>query len=148
MNNSLSIRMDDFYPFPPARVWKALTEPDLIARWLMPNTFKLEVGHRFTFQTEPIPAVKFDGVAHCEVLEIVEERLLRYSWDGQGENHLRSILTWQLEPEGDGTHLYMEHAGFDPNDPFQQMSHQFMSNGWVGIMRQIAIILSVEGNEG
>jgi uncharacterized protein YndB with AHSA1/START domain len=76
MNNSLSIRMDNFYPYPPALAWRALTEPDLIARWLMPNTFKAEVGHRFTFQAAPIPAVKFDGVTYCEVLEVVEERLL------------------------------------------------------------------------
>lgn len=38
---------------PPEKVWRALTESELIASWLMPNDFWAEVGHRFTFRTRP-----------------------------------------------------------------------------------------------
>ena len=68
-----AIRLDEFVAHPPAKVWRALTEPELMARWLMPNDFRLEVGHRFTFTTEPKKAVGFDGIVHCEVLEFEAE---------------------------------------------------------------------------
>jgi uncharacterized protein YndB with AHSA1/START domain len=45
-----TIRVDQFLPYPPQKVWRALTEPDLIARWLMPPSgFRLEVGHAFAY---------------------------------------------------------------------------------------------------
>ena len=37
-------------PHPPAKVWRALTETDLLSEWIMPNDMKLEVGHKFTFK--------------------------------------------------------------------------------------------------
>lgn len=57
-----TIRADEFIAHPPAKVWRALVDPDLLARWLMPNDFKPVVGHRFTFTAEPIPATGFSGV--------------------------------------------------------------------------------------
>jgi hypothetical protein len=48
------LRMEEFLPSPAERVWWALTDPDLVARWLMPNDFKLEIGHRFAIVSDPI----------------------------------------------------------------------------------------------
>jgi uncharacterized protein YndB with AHSA1/START domain len=50
-----SIEVGEFLPQPPGRVWQALTDSALLARWLMPNDFKPVVGHVFTFRTEPVP---------------------------------------------------------------------------------------------
>ena len=137
MADTYTIRTDQFLPYTPAQVWKALTDPDLIARWLMPNDFQLEVGHHFTFKTVPIPPVKFEGTVYCEVLDFEVERRLRFSWVDQGEeNGLNSIVTWRLEPEGNGTHLYLEHAGFDANHPLQLKGYQMMSQGWSRIVGQ------------
>jgi uncharacterized protein YndB with AHSA1/START domain len=45
------IELDHFYPHPPTKVWRALTEPKLMGSWLMaPDTFEARAGHRFTFQ--------------------------------------------------------------------------------------------------
>jgi uncharacterized protein YndB with AHSA1/START domain len=55
MADSRAVRVDEFLAHPPARVWRALTDPDLLARWLMPNDFRPEVGHTFTFRTDPRP---------------------------------------------------------------------------------------------
>ena len=118
---------------------------NLLARWLMPNDFQLIVGHHFTFKTLPIPTVKFGGTAYCEVLDFELERSLRISWvDRSEENGLNSTVTWRLEPEGNGTHLYMEHAGFDPNHPLQQLAYQMMSKGWSRLPQRIADILAEE----
>lgn len=38
------------FPFPPDRLWRALTQPHLIEAWLMKNDFRPEVGHRFNLR--------------------------------------------------------------------------------------------------
>jgi uncharacterized protein YndB with AHSA1/START domain len=48
-----SIEVDEFLPRPPGRVWQALTDPALLARWLMPTDFKPVVGHAFTRWSRP-----------------------------------------------------------------------------------------------
>ncbi|TDC89505.1 SRPBCC domain-containing protein [Nonomuraea deserti] len=135
-----AIRVDQFIAHPPAKVWRALTEPELVARWLMPNDFKPEVGHRFTFTTEPKKQVGFDGVVHCEVLEIQQERLLKISWsDGKLADW---TVTWRLVPEGRGTRLFLDHEGFDPDDELQQLSRRIMGGGWRNaVFRAIAAVV-------
>jgi uncharacterized protein YndB with AHSA1/START domain len=62
-----SIEVDQFLAQPPGRVWTALTDPVLLARWLMPNDFKPVPGHVFTFRTEPVPSTGSTGscTARC-----------------------------------------------------------------------------------
>jgi uncharacterized protein YndB with AHSA1/START domain len=133
------IEVDAYLPHPPARVWQALTDPRLLARWLMPNDFQPVVGHRFTFRRDPIPAVRFGGIAHCQVLAIEPERLLRISWADPGpDNGLDSTVTWRLVAEGRGTRLFIEHDGFDPDNPYQQIARQIMGGGWPGTIRDLA----------
>lgn len=145
MTGSSTIAIDHLFPYPPARVWQALTEPDLLARWLMPNDFQLQVGHRFLFKGTPMPKVQFSGIVQCEILSFEVEHTLSYSWaDHSGENDLRSTVTWRLEPEGQGTHLFLEHGGFDPTHPLLQLSYQIMSGGWVRLLRQLGQTLAAE----
>jgi uncharacterized protein YndB with AHSA1/START domain len=147
MTNSRTIAIDQFLPYPPAHVWKALTDPALLARWLMPNDFQLKVGHRFIFKGTPVPKVNFSGLIQCEVLSFETERSLCYSWvDFSGENDLHSTVTWRLEAEGQGTHLFLEHDGFDPAHPLLQLSYQIMSGGWLRLMRQLGETLAAENS--
>lgn len=37
MTDAYTICIDQLLPYTPAQVWKALTDPDLLARWLMPK---------------------------------------------------------------------------------------------------------------
>ncbi|MFU8853255.1 SRPBCC family protein [Micromonospora sp. SL1-18] len=57
MSEPTSIAVDQFLAHPPAKVWRALTDSDLLARWLMPNDFGPVPGHRFTFHTAPRSAL-------------------------------------------------------------------------------------------
>jgi uncharacterized protein YndB with AHSA1/START domain len=95
------------YPFPPERVWLALTDPGLLAQWLMPNDFAPRVGHTFTFRTDPAPG--FDGVVRCEVLEVEAPRRLSYTWRG---GPIDTVVSFTLEPVPEGTRLRMEQSGF------------------------------------
>jgi uncharacterized protein YndB with AHSA1/START domain len=99
------------YPHPPELVWRALTDPELIAEWLMPNDFVAEVGRRFRMRTDPAPG--FDGVVHCEVLELDPPRRMRWSWRG---GPIDTEVAFTLEPAivyaRPGTQLTVEHTGF------------------------------------
>ncbi len=101
------IELDRTYPHPRERVWRALTDSAALAEWLMPNDFEPTVGHRFTFRTDPAPG--FDGIVHCEVLELAPPERLRFTWRG---GPLDTVVTFDLAAVGDGTRLTMTQDGF------------------------------------
>ncbi|MEU9827547.1 SRPBCC family protein [Micromonospora chersina] len=139
------IEVDQFLPYPPAQVWRILVDPDLMARWLMPNDFKPVVGHQFTFQAKPMPALHFAGTIHCEVLAVEPERLLQITWADRSGSGLDSVVTWRLEPEGRGTRMLMEHSGFDLESPFQAVAHRTMGSGWrSSVVRSMLTVLKQE----
>jgi uncharacterized protein YndB with AHSA1/START domain len=107
------LRVEEFLPCPKERVWRALTDPDLIARWLMPNDFKLQAGHRFAIDSDPIRRCGLGGAGHCEVLAFDEGKMLRIAWTAAGEtmSSLDSTVTFTVAPEGAGTRLLIEHDG-------------------------------------
>src|SRR5262245_23796912 len=94
-----------FIPAPVERVWAALTQTEMIAKWLMENTFQASVGHKFTFRAQPVPG--WSGVTNCEVLEIVPMQKLVYTWGDGSESvsGLRTVVTWTLSQEGQGTRV-------------------------------------------
>ncbi|MFE7230562.1 SRPBCC family protein [Streptomyces sp. NPDC002405] len=128
-----AIRVDQFYPHPPTKVWRALTEPSLLAQWQMPGAadFRLRVGHRYRMTSVPRPNSKFSGVVDVEVLAYDTERMLSVRWrDADPANPADWTLTWTLEQEGRGTRLFLVHDGFDPDDPAQMMARKIMDGGW------------------
>ena len=125
-----TFEFDEFLPHPPATVWRVLSEPDLLADWLMPHDgFAPVVGTRFAFTTEPVPQTGFSGLVDCEVLEVEPGRRLRMSWASAG-TALETVVTWELVPEGDGTRLLLTQSGFDLDDPAQARAFQIMNGGW------------------
>ena len=105
MNTSL--RVDRTYPHSRALLWRALVDPELLSQWLMPNDFQPIVGHRFTFRTEPGPG--FDGIVRCEVLEIVEQERLTFTWVG---GPIDTQITFTLTDVEGGARLVVEQTGF------------------------------------
>jgi len=117
------IDIEIVYPHPPEKVWRALTSSEAMAAWLMPNDFKPVVGHKFNFKTKPRPG--FDGIVHCEVLELDEPNRLTYSWKG---GQLNTILTITLKSVNGGTQLRLEHKGFEGLSAL--MVSFIMEKGW------------------
>lgn len=136
MSERTSIELDQFYPHPPELVWRALTTPELLARWLMrPDGFESRVGARFTMAAKPIEAVGFSGTIACEVLELVEPELLTFSWDDAASDEPSGwVVSFALRPEGRGTRLLFTHSGFDPDSPTAQLSRTIMGGGWRRIL--------------
>jgi len=110
------LRVEEFLPYPKERVWRALTDPDLIARWLMPNDFKLEAGYQFAIDSDPIRRCGLGGTGQCEVLAFDEGKMLRIAWTAAHENMrgLDSTVTFTVAPEEAGTRLLIEHDGLHP----------------------------------
>jgi uncharacterized protein YndB with AHSA1/START domain len=49
MTETLSVVIEREVPYPPEKIWRALTQPHLIEEWLMNNDFKPVVGHQSIF---------------------------------------------------------------------------------------------------
>jgi len=120
------IRREVFYPHPRELVWRALTEPELLADWLMANDIVAEVGRSFTFR---MPArVGFDGIIHCTVLEATPPSRLVYTWTAGNSRGGAQTVRWNLHAEGNGTRLVLEHTGFE--GLFGVLLRAMMGYGW------------------
>ncbi len=131
-----SITAEYDLPHAPAKVWRALTESKLVASWLMQNDLVPVVGHRFQFRSQPMPG--WDGVVHCEVLEVRPHERLVYSWRGGSDElpaaRLDSVVTWTLaRTESGGTRLRLVHSGFTEHNA---RAHEAMSKGWRGMVAE------------
>jgi uncharacterized protein YndB with AHSA1/START domain len=102
-------------PHPPAKVWRAVIDPELVPLWTAtgqggrPVGFSPEVGTRFQFVARPRPGWR--GIVDCEVLEVREPSLLRFSWKGD-ENGAITYVIYRIEPHAGGTRLRYDHTGF------------------------------------
>lgn len=108
---SLSVVTECDLPHPPEKVWRALTVPELLAAWLMPNDIDPSEGASFAFRDEGMAKVPIE----CEVLEAEPFRLLRYSWQDKEarDNALASIVTFELSRAVGGTRLRITHSGIE-----------------------------------
>jgi uncharacterized protein YndB with AHSA1/START domain len=137
------IVVDEVFPHAPETIWKALTTGALISRWLMaPTGFEAVVGNRFTYQTTCGGA--WDGVIHCEVLEIIPNKRLSYSWKGGHEDNvgygsrLDTVVTFTLSRVAEGTRVRLVHTGFVL--PKNETAFRSMGEGWKKVVGNLGAI--------
>jgi uncharacterized protein YndB with AHSA1/START domain len=124
-----SVVVEREIPYPPEKIWRALTQPHLIEEWLMRNDFMPAVDHRFQLSQEW-------GSIDCRVLAIEPDKTLTYTWDALG---LESVVTWTLTPTSTGTHLRMEQAGFRTD---QEQAYQGAKHGWKRFLGNLDQVLA------
>lgn len=129
-----SVVVEREMPFPPEKIWRALTQPHLIEEWLMNGDVKPLVGHHFEFRADW-------GAVDCEVLEVEPNKTLSYTWNSAPDavNGLRSVVTWTLTPTGAGTHLRMEQSGFRKGQP---QFYQGAKMGWPRFIAKLEQVLA------
>jgi uncharacterized protein YndB with AHSA1/START domain len=121
------IRLVRDYPHSPRKVWRALTDPALIALWGMrPEGFGIAPGTRFRLVAKPNPGWR--GFVECEILEAREPSVLKYSWIGN-DGEAPTFVTFTLAPHDGGTRLTFEHAGFTGVGGFL-LAKLMMGPGW------------------
>ena len=110
------------------KVWRAITQSPLLEDWLMANDFEAKVGHRGTFHMPPMPG--WNGVTDYEVLSVVPNAELSYTWNASGAEAaggLRTVVKWTLEAVDGGVLVRMEQSGFREQDQRNFMGAKY---GW------------------
>src|SRR5690349_8086121 len=79
------LKWEVFYPHPPLRVWRALTEPAALSEWLQPE----------------------EDVVDYRIVETVEQRSVSYSWTTRDCD---AIVTFELLAIDGGTKLRLRMA--------------------------------------
>ena len=133
-----TVALDLDLPHPPEKVWRALTDPALLAEWLLPVVnFRLEPGAAFRFQTQAYPG--WDGTVDCRILEIEPQRKLSYAWTVP---FLDTVVTFTLAPTASGTRLSIVQAGFGPEQKRElggaRYGWKMMSGKLVDLLARIA----------
>ena len=91
-------------------VWRAITEKELMQKWFFDVAdFKPQVGFKFQFEG----GEENKRYRHlCEVLEVIPQKKLRYSWKYEGYTGL-SFVTLELLPNGERTKVKLTHEGLE-----------------------------------
>jgi len=126
---TLSVIVEREFAYPPEKLWRALTQPHLIAEWLMKNDFAPSVDRKFTLSGDW-------GSVDCRMLVVEANKALSYTWDAMG---LESVVTWTLTPTKRGTHVRMEQSGFRPD---QQQAYQGAKFGWQKFFGQLEQVVA------
>jgi uncharacterized protein YndB with AHSA1/START domain len=127
------IQLTRFVPHAPAKVWAALTDPAMLARWWVAGEVRAVPGHRFTLDMGQW------GSQPCEVIAVEHERLFSYTF---AVGTLDTTITWRLAAEGEGTSLSLEHGGFDLDSPAGKAAFHGMSNGWPNVVSRLETVLA------
>ena len=106
MTETRSVVVEREFPHPPEKLWRALTQPHLIAEWLMQNDFEPVPGHDFKLH---VKTPQWNGIIDCKVLVVEPHRKLTYTWNSMG---LETVVTFTLTPTKNGVQLRMEQSGF------------------------------------
>lgn len=116
-----------------SEVWDYLTRPELLEQWLMKTDFQLRIGHKFSFNNKSGKAV------YCEVLEIVPNKFLSYSWKVKDSGNVITVdskVLWTLSEKDGGTELHLKHTGFMLSDDY--LAH---TTGWVNCLTLLEKLL-------
>ena len=105
------------------KVWRALTQSELIAEWIMPNDFEPVVGKQFTLRTDPTP--HWNGIVTGEVLAVEPMSRLVYKW-----YDMTIVMT--LTPEDSGVLLRIEQTGFDNDQAYNGAKY-----GWTNFLGRL-----------
>ncbi|MGE7694473.1 SRPBCC family protein [Lysinibacillus sp. NPDC094177] len=120
------------------KVWNALTDSDILEKWIWKNDFKPIVGHQFQFRAEPNEW--WDGIVNCEVLKVEEPHTLSYTWASAGET---TTVTWTLTEGSDGTtHLHFDQSGFSEATKARQGAIEGAKYAWINNGNQLEKVLA------
>jgi len=133
--DSVSLELDLHHA--PEKVWRALTEPRLLAEWLLPAIgFEPTPGAAFVFKTDPHPP--WDGSVRCRVLTAEPERSLSYAWV-VGDMAIDTVVTFTLTPTPAGTRLAVLQTGFRPD---QKQASGGARYGWKMMTGRLVDVLA------
>lgn len=121
----------------PAEVYRAWTNPELLMRWFGPeNVATQEVtvdariggGFRVVMREDTGERHEVSGT----YVEVIENRLLCFSWSWITTPERVSRVTVTFKPDGDGTILTLLHAQL-----FDEQAVKGHTHGWMGSLNKL-----------
>lgn len=131
---SISFEFDLAHP--PEKIWRALTDPALLAEWLLPVVgFKLESGVAFTFNASPQPG--WDGIVNCRLRDVELYKKISWAWV---VGDIDTVVTFSLTSVDGGsrTRLSIVQSGFKPD---QRQAFGGARYGWGMMSRKLVDLL-------
>ena len=129
---------------PPAKVWAAITQSDLMLQWWGPDagpTLSVEAdvrpGGRFSVVFRLLNGDEYNPTGVYR--EVTAEKKLVFTWDLPGALEPESLVTFHLEPFDGGTELTLTHER--PPDEEARVSHE---HGWNGLLDKLPVFLGVD----
>jgi len=135
------IRKEILINAPVAKVWRYITDPAKIAGWLMENDFEARPGKEFRM------ACGQEGPIQCQVLEIVPEKKLVYSW-ASAQIPIKTLVTITLSAENQKTRLVLVHSGWDTLPPSEQEAARPFDQGWNDHLKTLTDQIHMEASHG
>ena len=118
---------------PADKVWSALTDKAQMKEWYfdIPD-FSAEPHTQFSFYA----GSQNDQYHHQgEVIEVIPQQKLKHSWAYPDISKEKTIVKWELQPEGDGTVVTLTHKGIENLDHLgKDFTHASFENGWKEIL--------------
>ena len=117
---------------PRERVWAAMTTQGLVEQWLGCIGFRPEIGTTFYMQPDPAKRASGDieGATHCELEDLEEPDLMRFSWFMPGTPKTHVTIDLQDGAEG-RTLVRLTHKGWDQFEPEQIRGiRDMLAGGW------------------
>ena len=127
----------------PGAVWRALTRPEALQRWMGPT----DEFHVLVAETDVRVGghyrilMKSPGGEENDVSGVYREveagRKLVYTWARKSTPERESLVTVELTPAGDGTELLLKHEGFADKE-----SRDLHEQGWRRCVRRLVRMLA------
>jgi len=128
---------------PPAKVWAAITKPDMMMQWWGPDAgptlnvvADVRPGGRFSVVFRLLNGEEHNPTGIYQ--EVIPEKKLVFTWDLPAAPDPESLVTFQLEPIDGGTELTLTHARLP--DEATRASHE---EGWIGLLGKLPVFLGV-----
>jgi uncharacterized protein YndB with AHSA1/START domain len=103
----------------PDEVFRLLSEPTEVARWMPVTVFEPRLGGEFEMRAG-------DHVAFGEITALEPPRRIAYTWDWRNKPiGARTEVTWDVEADGDASLVRLTHVGLPMAEHAESHSH-----GW------------------
>ena len=111
----------------PEQVWRHLEDPDLLAGWLMRNTFEARQGAKFQFLKDS--SGEWDGAIESQLVEFEPPWRLSFTWNANNIG-TDTLVTIELQEHGEGTQLRLLHTNWEQATGDKEHLCEQHSSGW------------------
>ncbi len=144
MNELTELTMRRRFAAPVAKLYRAWCDPAQLRKWHAPTTMTtpeaevdFRIGGKYRIVMKNPAGTSF--IVFGEYLEIVENSLLRYTWQWD-EGGLRTEIELRFSAHGKESELQLTHRQFP--DAGSRDEHE---KGWTGCLESLANFLAKEG---